>query len=145
MWQSNLKVTDSNQNTLTSPCSHTHTRIQTLPCNNHLCLFQAQLKGHRLWTICAASRALASGGRGAATLKTGEKPSAMEMEKGRRGWCLRPRRMVAGMEHSHSPAVAPTACLRAWQGWASRLHRALLSKDAEHKLLRLDHILWIYE
>lgn len=77
-------------------------------------------------------------------LKTGEKLSAMEMEmemeKEGRGCCLQMRRMVVGTEHSHSPADAPIAYLRAWRGSAFRLHHDLLSRDDAHKLLRSDHI-----
>lgn len=77
-------------------------------------------------------------------LKTEEKLTAMEMEKGRMGCCLQQRMIVAGMEHSHSHADAPIACLRAWKDSASRLHHDLLSRDDVHKLLRLGHVLQLH-
>lgn len=102
-------------------------------------MLQAQPKGHPPWTICAASRALAWGGRGAATPKTRGRKCAMEMAK--KAWCLRGKRMAVCTAHSRCPVDAPTVCPRAWWASACLLHLALHSKDGAHRLLRFEGIL----
>lgn len=104
--------------------------------------FQAQLKEHRLWTICAASGVLASGATGAVYLKPAEKLIVMETDSGRRGWCLQLRRMSVGTELSRFLADVPTVSLRDWQDSAFQLLRVLLSRVDVHRQHRWDHNGW---
>lgn len=104
--------------------------------------FQAQLKEHRLWTICAASGVLASGATGAVYLKPAEKLIVMETDSGRRGWCLQLRRMSVGTELSRFLADVPTVSLRDWQDLAFQLLHVLLSRVDVHRQHRWDHNGW---
>lgn len=131
-----VNKTNRNQKTL---------KTHTLSGTKHLFMFQAQLKGLLLWTICAVRRVLASWVRGFDVLKIAEKLSAMERGRGKVSCCLQTRKTVEAMQRSRSPVDGLTAFLRGSQGWGSLPLRAQASRDGVHRLLRFKHASHITE